>query len=108
MTLYFLDTSALVKRYVTELGSNWVMAQCQPKAGNTIVISQAALVEAVAAFCRKTREQSIEQRISQIPHAWKAGACVCAPPQLWYPLRDASFGFTARHIMAARKLHRGF
>ncbi len=65
MTVYFLDTSALVKRYVTEFGSNWVIAQCQPKAGNTIVISQAALVEAVAAFCRKTREQSIEQRISE-------------------------------------------
>ena len=53
MATYFLDTSALVKRYATEAGSAWVSALCDPRAGNVIVISQAALVETVAALCRK-------------------------------------------------------
>ena len=55
MSIFFLDTSALVKRYITEPGSPWIMAQCHPKTGNTLFISQATLVEAVAAFCRRSR-----------------------------------------------------
>jgi len=65
MGVYFLDTSALAKRYVTEFGSAWVIAQCRSKTENTIIISQATLVEVVAAFCRKAREQDISQRISE-------------------------------------------
>ena len=65
MGTYFLDTSAVVKRYVTELGSGWMIAQCQQGADNTIIISQATLVEAIATFCRKAREQNLSQRISE-------------------------------------------
>jgi uncharacterized protein len=65
MGVYFLDTSALVKRYVTETGSTWVTAQCRPESGHTLIISQATLVEAVAMFCRKSRQQDINQRISE-------------------------------------------
>jgi uncharacterized protein len=65
MGTYFLDTSAVVKRYVAEPGSGWMMAQCQQEADNTIIISQATLVEAVATFCRKAREQNLSQRISE-------------------------------------------
>src|SRR5215467_4126536 len=59
MGVYFLDTSALVKRYVTESGSVWVRTVCDPQAGYTIVISQAALVEAVATICRKAHDGTI-------------------------------------------------
>lgn len=59
MAVYFLDTSALVKRYVAETGSVWVTALCTPLAGHTIIISQAALVEAVAMLCRKARDGTI-------------------------------------------------
>jgi uncharacterized protein len=55
MMALFLDTSALVKRYITEPGSVWMTAQCQPGAKNTVIISQAAHIEAVATFCRKAR-----------------------------------------------------
>lgn len=65
MNTYFLDTSALAKRYVNELGSAWVRTQCRAQMGNSIIISQATLVEAVAAFCRKAREPNISQRISE-------------------------------------------
>jgi uncharacterized protein len=30
MTLYFLDSSALVKRYVNEVGSAWVLSLFNP------------------------------------------------------------------------------
>lgn len=59
MAVYFLDTSAVVKRYVTEAGSAWVSALCNPAAGHTIIISQAALVEVVATLCRKARDGMI-------------------------------------------------
>jgi len=36
---YFLDTSALVKRYVPELGSNWIQSITVPAAGNFLAIS---------------------------------------------------------------------
>lgn len=53
MATFFLDSSAIVKRYALESGSTWVTPLCDPFAGNTIVMSQAALVEVVGALCRK-------------------------------------------------------
>jgi len=59
MTTYF-DTSAVVKRYVpTEQGHSWMVNLCKPAQDCSLYISQAALVEVVAAICRKAREQSI-------------------------------------------------
>lgn len=65
MKIFFLDTSVLVKRYVVESGSDWVVEQCQPALDNLLIISQAALVETVATFCRKAREQNLQQRIDK-------------------------------------------
>ena len=65
MGIYFLDTSALVKNYVSESGSDWVIAQYHLKRDHTLIISQATLVEAIASFCRKARDQNINQRISE-------------------------------------------
>lgn len=65
MGAYFLDTSALIKRYVTEIGSEWTTSLCEPLTGNTIIISQTTLTEAVASFCRKAREQNLHHRISE-------------------------------------------
>ncbi len=59
MGTYFLDTSAVIKRYVTETGSEWMKNVCLPSANNTIIVAQATLVEAVATFCRKAREQHL-------------------------------------------------
>ena len=57
MTSYFLDTSALVKRYVDfEPGHAWIMSLFDPAAGNDILISEATLTETVATFCRMARE----------------------------------------------------
>ncbi len=60
METYFLDTSAIVKRYVSvEQGHAWIVTLCDPTQGHKLYISQVALVEVVAAMCRKVREQSI-------------------------------------------------
>ena len=52
MASYFFDTSALVKRLVAETGHAWVQTLCDPSAGNTVVVSEIALVEVTAAFAR--------------------------------------------------------
>lgn len=59
MAAYFLDTSAIVKRYVAEPGQTWVLSLCDPAQQHDLYISQAALVEVVATICRRVREESI-------------------------------------------------
>jgi len=59
MGTYFLDTSAIVKRYVPEQGQSLILTLCEPAQGHDLYISQAALVEVVASICRKAHEKSI-------------------------------------------------
>ncbi|HLX56049.1 MAG TPA: type II toxin-antitoxin system VapC family toxin [Ktedonobacteraceae bacterium] len=68
MSTYFLDTSAIVKRYFLEQGHDWIVALCDSGQAQHIYISQVALVEVVATICRKAREQSVadEERDSLI------------------------------------------
>lgn len=62
MATYFFDTSAIVKRYAPgEPGHASIAALCNPVQGHTLFLSQIALVEVVAAICRKTREQGIAE-----------------------------------------------
>lgn len=78
MGLDFLDTSALLKRYVDEAGRDWVMALCKPSAQHQLYISQAALVEVVAALCRMVRVN---------------------PPRLDTPKRDELVALFDSHVM---------
>ena len=59
MATYFLDTSAIIKRYIFEQGQAWILSLFNPAQGHNLYISQLALVEVVAAICRRAREQSI-------------------------------------------------
>jgi len=56
MSSYFFDTSALTKRYVVEPGHAWVSSLCVPRAGNSIIIAEITLTEAVTSMSRMTRE----------------------------------------------------
>lgn len=56
---YFLDTSALAKRYVVEIGQSWVVSLCDPQQGHNLYIAQVTRVEAIAALCKRARERSI-------------------------------------------------
>ncbi len=59
MSLYFLDSSALAKRYVTETGSDWVRAIADPAQGNTLIIARIAWVEVLGALARRQREAAL-------------------------------------------------
>ena len=59
MTAYFLDSSALVKRYVAEIGSAWVQAITAPETSNSLIIAQIAWVEVLSALARRQREGSL-------------------------------------------------
>jgi len=54
MTTYYLDSSAVVKRYVAEAGSDWVRAICQD-AHNILFLAELTLAEVSSAFARRCR-----------------------------------------------------
>ncbi len=59
MTTYFLDSSALVKRYVIETGTNWIRTIVDPTAGHSIIIARLTPVEVVSGVMRRQREGGI-------------------------------------------------
>ena len=60
MSVIFLDTSALVRRYDRmEHGSSRVRAICAPAKGNTLLVARIASVEVASAFATKVRDRTI-------------------------------------------------
>ena len=62
MASFFFDSSALVKRYVSETGTVWVTGLIDPTAGNEIYLARIAGVEVVSAIKRRERAGSISQQ----------------------------------------------
>jgi uncharacterized protein len=59
MATFFFDTSALVKRHVTEAGSEWVRTLTKAKPGHTLFIARITAVEVFAAITRRQRAGSL-------------------------------------------------
>lgn len=59
MTTYYLDTSALIKRYVQESGTVWLQALVTPLAGHTLLTARITMVEVYSALARRRREGSV-------------------------------------------------
>ena len=55
MTDYYLDASAVVKRYADEAGSTWIRQITDPQAQNTILLAEITLAEVAAALAAKHR-----------------------------------------------------
>jgi predicted nucleic acid-binding protein len=55
VTAFYLDSSALVKRYLTEAGSAWIHGITDPAAGHRILVADIALVEVAAALAARHR-----------------------------------------------------
>lgn len=55
MTAYFLDSSALVKRYARETGTGWILGLFRRAAGNAFYASRITKVETTSAIARKRR-----------------------------------------------------
>lgn len=55
MAAYFLDSSALVKRYARETGTGWVLGLFRRATGNAFYASRITKVETTSALARKRR-----------------------------------------------------
>ena len=56
MTTYYVDTSALVKRYVDETGSGWLRTILGAEPSPSVIIVHLAIVEMTSALPRRLRE----------------------------------------------------
>mgnify|MGYP000022809834 CR=1 FL=1 len=55
---YFLDTSALAKRYIPEIGTPWINSITDPTAKNTLLLCQLAWGKLQSAISRRQREST--------------------------------------------------
>ncbi len=58
MSFFFLDTSAVVKRYIQEHGSAWVQSLTNPTLDHTLLIAEITMVETAAAIAARHRAPS--------------------------------------------------
>ncbi len=61
MADFYLDSSALVKRYISESGTSWVTGLFDPSLGHNAFIAAITPVEMAAAIARRARGKSITQ-----------------------------------------------
>lgn len=59
MSHYYLDASALVKRYVDEEGSDWLRANIASVGLPLVFTSRMTIVEVISAFARRVRDGSL-------------------------------------------------
>lgn len=59
VSYFFVDTSALAKRYVIEVGSAWVLTWIEPVAGNAILIAELTLVEMRSMLARRVKAKTL-------------------------------------------------
>ena len=55
MAVYFVETSALAKRYIAEVGSLWLRALLDPSTGCSIYVVRVTAIEMIAAITRRER-----------------------------------------------------
>lgn len=77
VAVYFLDTSALLKRYVPEIGTHWMQSVADPQNQYLLIIAQITWIELHSAIARRQREQSIsavqaEQITTAFHQHWNA------------------------------------
>jgi uncharacterized protein len=63
---YFLDSSALLKRYLSEIGTAWVQSLTAKASGNILLISRITSVEILSAIARRHREGSLTLEQAQL------------------------------------------
>jgi len=59
VSVAYFDTSALLKQYVTETGSNWVRTYLSSATAPIVFTSQLTAVEATCAFARRLRDGAL-------------------------------------------------
>ena len=56
---FYANSSVLVKRHITEVGSGSFRALADPTTGNTIVTAQISIVEVISAPNRRVRDSTL-------------------------------------------------
>ena len=107
--IYYLDTSALVKRYYEEQGSAWVHSLFQLE--NVLMASKVAYAELLAALARKRREKEITEAnfthaVESFQQEWKEFAVAEVTEAVFADLlallkRHPLRGFDAIHLCTA-------
>jgi uncharacterized protein len=64
MSAYYLDTSALVKRYARETGTIWISALADPTRGHSLFTVRLSGPEMIAALFRKVRVGELPQSVA--------------------------------------------
>lgn len=59
MSVYFLDSSAVAKRYISEIGTLWIRQITNPEIQNDLFIARITWVEVLSALARRQREGSL-------------------------------------------------
>jgi len=72
---YVCDSSAVVKRYVRETGTVWVLSLTDPGARHTLYVAGITGVEVVSALTRQTRSGALDSTaaataLAQFRHDW--------------------------------------
>ena len=72
MAAYFVDSSALVKRYVQEIGTAWVRSITRHSPSTTIGIARITAVEVTSAVARRRKGRTLPSRkASSILHRFR-------------------------------------
>ncbi len=105
----FFDTSAFVKRYVSEAGTDAVLQWCDQ--ATEIILSGVALPEVVSTFCRLQREGKITdtqyRQLKSLLMADIEDAAICdltpvvLAPAIWSLEKNVLRGMDAIHIGSA-------
>jgi predicted nucleic acid-binding protein len=59
VAVYFFDSSALVKRYVNETGTPWVLSLVGPGSGHSLYVARITGVEIASAIARQARSGAL-------------------------------------------------
>lgn len=59
MAAFFCDSSAIVKRYIAETGSAWLLANTNPASGNFVYVARITFVEVISAITRREKGNHI-------------------------------------------------
>lgn len=78
MSVVYLDASAVVKRYVDEVGSEWIRSLIVANGTSLLFTSRMTIVEVISAFTRRVREGSLTpEELKSVENAFR-GDCVNA------------------------------
>ena len=95
MAAYVFDSSAVVKRYMRETGTAWVLSLTEPGAGHAIYVAGITGVEVVSALTRQTRSGALSPTAAATALVGAAARCRTHPARsrchckVWSAVRHA-------------------